>query len=148
VGYPLQAGCIHHYGVRGWVLVNGDIQMNKQEMIEIFPSMAKSAVRMNQDGPYLHGHFVEISWVDNTWDIYVRDMKNIGNMLGTGKINNILATVPPSIKPTQANGEAWWQTPDIDLLKEWLDNNRVALGISKRVARDKSTYRIKGLSGL
>jgi hypothetical protein len=30
------------------------------------------------------------------------------------------------------DGEAWWQTKDADLLRRWLEQHRVLLGISKR----------------
>lgn len=112
--------------------------MNITEMREIFDCFAKTSfMEMNGDNS-LVGHNVSIQWVDNTWDIYFHRTapyrsKNYSEAtLGTGKLNNLIRLVPEINFPVKLDGEGWFQTPNTDWLKDWLFENRKALGLSKR----------------
>lgn len=41
--------------------------------------------------------------------------------------------VPDGVKPQVVDGEAWWHSKDLVLLRSWLEEHRVSLGIHKRV---------------
>jgi hypothetical protein len=119
--------------------------MNKSEYIELFDKFAKTSIKIGTDCPYLYGHNVDVTLIDSTWDVIIQNNKeytkgNLTAYLGTGKLNNIYATLPENIRIHKLDGEGWFQTTDIGWLKSWLLDNRKALGIAKRVERDKSTY--------
>ena len=110
---------------------------SQAELRSIFNKFAKTAIKKDDDGYYLYGNSVNVTFFDDIWDVYLCNMKEYaqGNRtayLGTGKINNICATLPENIKVHRLDGEAYFQTSDLTWLKSWLDTNRQALGIKKR----------------
>ncbi len=113
--------------------------MTKSELEQIFDQFAKTAIKEDDDGWYLFGMNASVSWVDNTWDVNICNQAaySLGRYtarLGTGKINNICATLPESITVTRLDGESYFQTTDLEWLKSWLFENRLALRIKKRVS--------------
>lgn len=111
--------------------------MTKQELTEIFDKFAKASIRIDEDEYNLYGHSVLVTKIYNIWDVWVCNAKSFRSgsrdgVLGTKKLNIILATLPPEIKPNIVNGEAWFQTHDLEWLKGWLLENRISLGIAKR----------------
>ena len=108
------------------------------ELRDTFDCFAKKSVMEMNGDTSLVGHYVSVQWVDNTWDIYFHNTreyraKNYANaILGTKKLNNLLALVPDSLSPVKLDGEGWFQTPDTEWLKDWLFLNRKALGLPKR----------------
>jgi hypothetical protein len=129
--------------------------MTKQELIALFPNFSKSAMREFDDGFELVGKYVRVAEVEGVWDVFLCDTREMlkrkaarervgrlpemGKGLGTGLLNNRIKTVPAGITVTQLDGEAWFQS-DFETVKRWLEENRVALGISKRIERDPKTY--------
>ncbi len=114
--------------------------MTKSELEQIFDKFARTAIKEDDGEWYLYGHNVNVAPMGAYWDVYLCNQKEIsqGDMtayLGTGKLNNLYATVPESIPIHKINGEGWFQTGDLELLKSWLLENRKALGIKKRVKR-------------
>ena len=122
--------------------------MNKAELHMIFDKFARTAIKSNDDGYYLHGNNVGVQLIGDIWDVYISNQKEYvkGNRtayLGTGKINNICATLPENINVRKLDGEAYFQTSDLTWLKGWLDTNRTALGIKKRKSPPPVQFGVK-----
>ncbi len=116
-----------------------------RELREIFDSFAKTAVITLDLERMLVGHYIRVAWCGDAWDVWIcnhRGMKTDQSaILGTGKLNNIINTLPDTIEVDLADGEAWFNTTDLIWLKSWLKTNRVALGIKKRQSPPKGGYR-------
>jgi hypothetical protein len=100
--------------------------VTKHDLMALFPAFSpKRAFRDGDDGWELVGKYVNVAWVTNTWDVYIR--------ASTARTNLLAASVPKGIAVKQVDeGEAWWQTKDVELLKAWLEAQRVRLGLRKR----------------
>jgi len=118
------------------------ILTTKSEYVELFDKFAKTAIKKDvEDLYYLYGHNINVQQFDNgMWDVCLCNQKeyaqgNLTAYLGTGKLNNLCATLPDEIDVRDLNGERYFQIPahDINWLKSWLLDSRVALGIKKRV---------------
>jgi len=115
-----------------------NIVTNKSEYIALFDKFAKTAIKKDTDGFYLYGHCVNVQQFDNgTWDVGLCNQKeyvtgNLQAYLGTGKLNNLIATIPDTFTVHRMDGEAFFQSEDIDAIKAWLLDNRLSLGIKKR----------------
>jgi hypothetical protein len=102
--------------------------MTKAELVKLFPAFSpKRAFVAGENNAWeVVGRYVNVAWVTNTWDVYIR-----ASQIRT----NALAALFPKAA-TQAkvvdDGEAWWQSKDADLVREWLEANRGSLGIAKR----------------
>ena len=110
---------------------------SQAELRSIFNKFAKTAIKKNDDGYYLYGNNVNVQAIGDIWDVYLCNMKEYAQdnrtaNLGTGKLNNIYATLPENIKVRKLDGEGYFQTSDLTWLKGWLEGNRQALGIKKR----------------
>ena len=107
------------------------------EIKRIFDQFAKTAIKKGDDGYYLYGHCIDVTLIDEVWDVYIRNMKKVvtGDLatpLSTRKLNNILATLPESILTHKLSGESYFRTTDIDWLKSWLWDNRKLHGLRMR----------------
>ena len=115
-----------------------------RELREIFDSFAKTAVITLDLERMLVGHYIRVAWCGDAWDVWICNHKRMkidqSAILGTGKRNNIINTLPDTIEVDLADGEAWFNTTDLTWLKSWLENNRVALGIKKRQSPPKEGY--------
>ncbi len=119
----------------------------KSQYIEVFDCFAKTAIKLDGENlPYLYGHCVNVQQFGNgSWDVAICNQKeyakqNYAAFLGTGKLNNICATLPEIIEVKNLDGERFFQVDEyqIEWLKEWLLENRIALGIKKRVQVSES----------
>jgi hypothetical protein len=79
--------------------------------------------------------------------VFLCNTKDMASGLGTKRINRLLATVPAGIRTHAVDGEAWWQSKDTDLVRTWLEANRVALGIVKRIELSDEVREARSLAG-
>ena len=124
-----------------------------RELREIFDGFAKTAVTTIDNERMLVGHHVRVAWCEDRFgkwsedcfDVWIcnhRGMKTDQSViLGTGKRNNIISTLPDTIDVTIVDGEAWFSTTDLPWLKSGRETNLVALGIKKRQSPPKGGYR-------
>ena len=122
--------------------------MKKTELQAIFDKFAKTSIKNGDDGYFLYGNSVNVQAIDDIWDVYLCNMKEYlhgsrAGRLGTGKLNNIYATLPEDINIHKLDGEGYFQTSDIEWLKEWLDTNRKKLGIKKRKQATVSAFGVR-----
>lgn len=122
--------------------------MNKQHFEITFPNFAKSSFR-KIDGEYeLTGLYVRVVPLEEVglpdeWDVWICNarrtcgVESMSYGLGTRKRNNLVALAPPGVKVAELDGEAYFQTTDLALVRGWLEKNRVRLGIKKRVVGGK-----------
>ena len=107
---------------------------SKTELQTTFDKFAKTAIKKGDDGFYLYGHCIDVTLIDDVWDVYIRNMKkavtgDLTTPLSTRKVTNVLATLPESIDAHKLTGEAYFKTTDLVWLKSWLWENRKLLGL-------------------
>ena len=118
---------------------------SKAKLQAIFDQFAKSAIKKGDDGYYLYGHCIDVTLIDEVWDVYIRNMKKVvtGDLatpLSTRKLNNILATLPESILTHKLSGESYFRTTDLEWLKSWLWDNRKLLGLRIRGHKPANSF--------
>lgn len=112
--------------------------MTKAELVSLFPNFSpKRALRKLDAGeevPYeVVGKWVRVAKVGDGWDVFLCNMRDMTAGMGARRLNRLVALVPAGNHVDAVDGEAWWQTGEVGLCRSWLDENRVALGIAKRV---------------
>jgi len=118
----------------------------KQDLQNVFPKFAKTAIKKFDDGYELSGKFINVAQMENgDWDVFIYNAKNIIDGLSETKLTGILESTRPYPKTigdiTRLSGEAFFQSNDFDSLSQWLLANRVRLGIKKRVKNTHSTFK-------
>ncbi len=111
--------------------------MTKSELEQIFNNFTRTSVKTDHDGVYLAGKWVHISPIEDTWDVYLRHVKNAeaGNLVDgmtPNKLSYIYKQIPEGVDVHKLDGEAWFHTQDLNWLKAWLWDNRKILGLHKR----------------
>ena len=102
--------------------------MTKADLVTLFPAFSpKRAFVAGENNAWeVVGRYVNVAWVTNTWDVCVRAPQI--------RTNALAALFPKAEAQAKVvdDGEAWWQSKDVDLVREWLESNRAKLGIAKR----------------
>lgn len=111
--------------------------MNKTEMREIFSQFQKKAVDELNGDIALIGKYCSVEWVGDTWDVYLHDAKSARNgdftaSLSQTRVNRILEKLPEGVQGKYLNGEGWFQTTNLDWLKDFMFEHRKLLGLPKR----------------
>ena len=111
--------------------------MNKEEMRNTFDKFQKVAVKDFNGDIALVGKYCSVEWVENTWDVYLHDTVNAlkGDFTGTisqTRVNRVLNKLPEWVYSKNLDGEGWFQTTNLDWLKDFLFENRKLLGLLSR----------------
>jgi hypothetical protein len=127
--------------------------MTKHKLMALFPAFSpKRAFRRFGEGEEVSyevtGKRVRVALLaDGAWDVFLCNTKDMARGLGTLKLKRLLATVPGGIRIKAVDGEAWWQSKDTVLVRAWLEANRVALGIAKRIEVSDEVREARILAG-
>lgn len=108
--------------------------MQKQQLVILFPLFSKKrAFRDYGDGFEVVGKYVRAVKIEGTevWDVFVCNTAYMASGLGTGFINNRVATFPNGVKHAVLDGEAWFQGSYLTV-RAWLETHRSTLDVQKR----------------
>lgn len=122
--------------------------MNKQQFEVTFPNFSRSTFRRIDDHFELTGLYVRVvpleeDGLPDERDVWICNARrgcradSMTKGLGTGKRNNLVALATAGVEVVTLDGEAYFQTTDLALVRGWLEKNRVRLGIKKRVVGGK-----------
>jgi len=117
----------------------------RTEFESLFGMFSRTSVKKDDDGYFLSGRWIDLRFIDNTWDIYLRNQKealngNLAAKIGTKKLNNLMNSPHQSFNWNKLDGEAWSQTTDTPSLINWLTAQRLPLGLHKRKAAPKNGF--------
>lgn len=111
--------------------------MTKAELCELFPAFSpKRSIRKLNDGEEtgyeVVGKWVRVEKVGDGWDVFLCNVRDMAKGISTKRLNLLVAKVPMGIQVHVLDGEAWWSTTSVNMVRAWLEANRVALGVAKR----------------
>ncbi len=105
-------------------------KLTKSEIIALFPDISPKAVQIGQDGPEILGKWATVTPMEDYWDIWIHNPKNLSRGLTARKITNMMQTIKTLVKADfhELTGEVWfrvWDHKEVSLI-------RSVLGIRKK----------------
>ena len=108
----------------------GSMRLSKKHLVTLFPGFSpKRAFAKSVDGWEVVGKHVNVAFLDDdeVWDVFIFGAQR--------KVNSLASRFPKDGVEFQnvVDGEAWWQSYDLGLVRGWLESNRIRLGIRAKI---------------
>ena len=105
-------------------------KLTRPEIIALFPDISPTAIVKGCDGLEIRGKWAVVTPMEDYWDVWIMNPKDLAKGLGARKVTNMLEAIKVCVKADfhELTGEAWFRVWD----HKEVSKIRHLLGIRKK----------------